>query len=88
MEKWDLDGKFFLDRKFSQNCPKVNFQCSRAKTKFGPRFRFFKKSWNFDEKFWSIKNSTKIALKSISIEIEQKKQSDLVKSSLGPFPAV
>ena len=72
MEKWDLDGKFFLDRKFSQNFPKVNFQWDTAKAKFGPRFRIFIKSWIFDEKLWLIKNSTKIALKSISIDIEQK----------------
>jgi len=59
------------DKNFSQNFPKVNFQLFSAKTKFRPRFRFFKKSWIFDEKFLKIQKSTKFALKLISIGIEQ-----------------
>ena len=62
---------FSCPKKFSQNCPKVNFQWFSAKTKFRPRFRFFKKSWIFDEKFLKIQKSTKFALKLISIGIEQ-----------------
>ena len=74
----DLSSKIGFRRKnfscpknFSQNCPKVNFQWFSAITKFRPRFRFFKKSWIFDENFSKIQKSPKIALKSISIEIEQ-----------------
>ena len=71
MENWISTENFFRDRKFSQNCSKVNFQWYSAKTKFRPRFRFLKKSWIFDEFFLKIQKSTKIALKSISIGIEQ-----------------
>ena len=62
---------FSWPKKFSQNCPKVNFQWFSAKTNSPPRFRFFQKNWIFDEKFLKIQKSQKIALKSISIEIEQ-----------------
>ena len=84
MKNWNFDEKILGDPKFGQNCSKVNIQWDWAKTKFRLRFRFLIKSWIFDEKFWLIQNSPRIALKSISIEIEPKK----IWSCEGQFRAI
>ena len=62
---------FFLTENFLRIALKSISSVLEPKTKFRPRFRFFKKSWISDENFLKIQKSPKIALKAISIEIEQ-----------------